>query len=47
MDTIFPDDWRENTSDETGPMSFIDPRVATPFLELEDQMNWDEHERWD
>jgi len=40
MDEIFPEDWRQNTGPETGPMNFIDPMVARPFLELEGEMEW-------
>ena len=38
MDSVLPEGWRENTTPDTEPINFIDPTVASPFLELDPGM---------
>jgi len=34
LDAVFPTDWRENTTQETDIVNFIDPMVAAPFAQM-------------
>ena len=38
MDSVLPEGWRENVTPDTEPINFIDPIVASPFLELDPGM---------